>query len=626
MPRYCAFHRLPWRRPSSTSRTGTAARSGRSTHGAAGSPVGGERAARRAAQGRDRGCRNARDGPRRCGTAAGEWPHHQPEPRTLHGAAAAAEPAERRLAFVLHAHLRGCSATPLAARRGLAGRSVAHCYLPLVSALRRCGARGGRHLLTVSVSPVLAAQLADRARRRSPPATSSTAATPRATSPPVTRWPPGGRRPTSGCSASGGRSAATCWRRSRRSPRRTPSSSRPAPPPTVTCRCCTAASTSRCSWRRRGTTTAAGSAASPRGCGCRSAPIAPAVRGAIPPPAPRRPTAQATRPSSPRREWRWTVVDAHLAARRRSAGAYADLGRGTRGRAGGTPRALTGAQGWNRNQGGSGGGPAGSPAGARCASLSPHAAYRTTRLVAPGRLPRRPALPRLPQAARRERAPPLEGDRRGRRSRRQAPLPPGRGDGRGARPGASLSRAARRHRRARRRRRRLPLRCRAVWPLVVRRRRLARGGARPLPRRRAGDHHHAQPRARGAPADFQRGAARRVMGRGGRSPRVGERRHHLDVGGPAPRRGGGPSRATNAAAPARPRGAGAAAAARRLRLALPGTTGTAADYAADRFRLHRDACTSCSPARATARCPVDRRGPRRIRHRHRWWNGDVAEA
>jgi 1,4-alpha-glucan branching enzyme len=40
--------------------------------------------------------------------------------------------------------------------------AIVHCYLPLVGALGRLAARGGRHLLTVSVSPVLAAQLADR--------------------------------------------------------------------------------------------------------------------------------------------------------------------------------------------------------------------------------------------------------------------------------------------------------------------------------------------------------------------------------------------------------------------------------------------------------------------------------
>jgi 1,4-alpha-glucan branching enzyme len=39
--------------------------------------------------------------------------------------------------------------------------AVAHCYLPLLGALRRLAAGGGRHLLALSVSPVLAAQLGD---------------------------------------------------------------------------------------------------------------------------------------------------------------------------------------------------------------------------------------------------------------------------------------------------------------------------------------------------------------------------------------------------------------------------------------------------------------------------------
>jgi 1,4-alpha-glucan branching enzyme len=100
-------------------------------------------------------------------TAAGEWPHHQPDALTFAEGAAAAEPADRRLAFVLHAHLPwvlGHGRWPHG--EDWLAEAVAHCYLPLVGALRRLAARGGRHLLTVSVSPVLAAQLADP---RTPP-------------------------------------------------------------------------------------------------------------------------------------------------------------------------------------------------------------------------------------------------------------------------------------------------------------------------------------------------------------------------------------------------------------------------------------------------------------------------
>jgi 1,4-alpha-glucan branching enzyme len=100
------------------------------------------------------------------GLASGEWPHHQPDARLLDDAAAALEAAPRRLAFVLHAHL------PWVLGHGIwphgedwLAEAVTHCYLPLIGALRRLAARGGRHLLTVSISPVLAAQLADpRAR------------------------------------------------------------------------------------------------------------------------------------------------------------------------------------------------------------------------------------------------------------------------------------------------------------------------------------------------------------------------------------------------------------------------------------------------------------------------------
>jgi 1,4-alpha-glucan branching enzyme len=95
--------------------------------------------------------------------AIGEWPHHQPDAALLDDVAPAAEPAERRLAFVLHAHLPwvlGHGRWPHG--EDWLAEAVAHCYLPLVVALRRLADRGGRHLMTVSPSPVLAAQLADQ--------------------------------------------------------------------------------------------------------------------------------------------------------------------------------------------------------------------------------------------------------------------------------------------------------------------------------------------------------------------------------------------------------------------------------------------------------------------------------
>ncbi len=95
-------------------------------------------------------------------TDAGEWPHRQPETLPREAAAIAPGPGQRRLAFVLHAHLPwvlGHGRWPHG--EDWLAEAIAHCYLPLVLALRRLAARGGRHLLTVSVSPVLAAQLVD---------------------------------------------------------------------------------------------------------------------------------------------------------------------------------------------------------------------------------------------------------------------------------------------------------------------------------------------------------------------------------------------------------------------------------------------------------------------------------
>jgi hypothetical protein len=103
--------------------------------------------------------------------------------------------------------------------------------------------------------------------------------------------------------------------------------------------------------------------------------------------------------------------------------------------------------------------------------------------------------------------------------------------------------------------------------------------------------------------------SRRLVGRGGRPPGVGERRHHLDVGGPAPRRGGRrrrPPRAAAAPRARRPRRSCCCLAASDWPFLV--TTGTAADYASERFRLHRDRLHELLAAAATPRC---RRGRRR---------------
>jgi 1,4-alpha-glucan branching enzyme len=97
--------------------------------------------------------------------AAGEWPHHQPE-AIVPDLPDAGDEAPRRLAFVLHAHLPwvlGHGTWPHG--EDWLAEAVTHCYLPLIGALERLGDRGGRHLLTLSISPVLAAQLADARTR-----------------------------------------------------------------------------------------------------------------------------------------------------------------------------------------------------------------------------------------------------------------------------------------------------------------------------------------------------------------------------------------------------------------------------------------------------------------------------
>ncbi len=71
--------------------------------------------------------------------------------------------APRRLAFVLHAHLPwvlGHGTWPHG--EDWLAEAVVHCYLPLLDLLERLAERGRRHLLALSVTPVLAAMLEDR--------------------------------------------------------------------------------------------------------------------------------------------------------------------------------------------------------------------------------------------------------------------------------------------------------------------------------------------------------------------------------------------------------------------------------------------------------------------------------
>ena len=98
--------------------------------------------------------------------ASGPWPHHQPEAAAPPPEGAGGDGSPRRLAFVLHAHLPwvlGHGTWPHG--EDWLAEAVVHCYLPLVAALRRLASAGHRHLLTFSVSPVLAAQLSDRRLR-----------------------------------------------------------------------------------------------------------------------------------------------------------------------------------------------------------------------------------------------------------------------------------------------------------------------------------------------------------------------------------------------------------------------------------------------------------------------------
>ncbi|HVS03493.1 MAG TPA: 1,4-alpha-glucan branching protein domain-containing protein [Thermoanaerobaculia bacterium] len=90
-------------------------------------------------------------------------PAGAPRPAAGPGPGLARREGQRRIAFVLHAHLPwvlGHGAWPHG-EEWLA-EAICHCYLPLIAALRRLAERGGRDLLALSVTPVLAAQLADR--------------------------------------------------------------------------------------------------------------------------------------------------------------------------------------------------------------------------------------------------------------------------------------------------------------------------------------------------------------------------------------------------------------------------------------------------------------------------------
>ena len=76
-------------------------------------------------------------------------------------------PEPRELAFVLHSHLPwvlGHGTWPHG-EEWLA-EAVVHCYLPLISVFLKLQAEGLRNLLTFSITPVLAAQLADPRTRR----------------------------------------------------------------------------------------------------------------------------------------------------------------------------------------------------------------------------------------------------------------------------------------------------------------------------------------------------------------------------------------------------------------------------------------------------------------------------
>ncbi len=70
--------------------------------------------------------------------------------------------APRRIAFVLHAHLPwviGHGTWPHG--EDWLAEAVVHCYLPLLDAFRRLADRGRKNFVTVSVTPILGAMLAD---------------------------------------------------------------------------------------------------------------------------------------------------------------------------------------------------------------------------------------------------------------------------------------------------------------------------------------------------------------------------------------------------------------------------------------------------------------------------------
>jgi 1,4-alpha-glucan branching enzyme len=85
-----------------------------------------------------------------------EPPAHQAGP------AGRVDGSPRRIAFVLHMHLPwvlGHGTWPHG--EDWLAEAIAHCYLPLLDVFRRLGAKGRRHLATVSVTPVVGAMLAD---------------------------------------------------------------------------------------------------------------------------------------------------------------------------------------------------------------------------------------------------------------------------------------------------------------------------------------------------------------------------------------------------------------------------------------------------------------------------------
>src|SRR5690606_5294398 len=124
-------------------------------------PGGASRADRRADRGsgigdlagRARAVRGRRPDRRLPGDRHG--PRHEPRPR-------GGRLVIGRFALVLHSHLpwlKGHGRWPVGEE--WLNQAIASSYIPVVDVLRRLGERGGRNLVTVGVTPVLAAQLDD---------------------------------------------------------------------------------------------------------------------------------------------------------------------------------------------------------------------------------------------------------------------------------------------------------------------------------------------------------------------------------------------------------------------------------------------------------------------------------